>query len=84
MRSDDNRGAKGRKVSGKTTTLAQYILDAGLLEGPRGAAIAVTAVTQPRRVAAIGATHRVSHERGTIMGEEVGYTVRLESQCSDA
>ena len=74
----------GETGSGKTTKLAQYILDAGLAEGKgdrRGAAIAVT---QPRRVAAIGAAHRVSQERGTILGEEVGYTVRLESQCSGA
>eukprot|EP01043_Picozoa_sp_COSAG02_P019906 COSAG02_NODE_970_length_15551_cov_4.985698_16_plen_835_part_01 len=71
----------GETGSGKTTKLAQYLLDAGLTRGGgRGGAIAVT---QPRRVAAIGAAQRVSAERDGRVGEEVGYSVRLENACSD-
>ena len=39
------------------------------------------ACTQPRRVAAITVAQRVSQERGTSIGEEVGYTVRFDD-CS--
>jgi HrpA-like RNA helicase len=73
----------GETGSGKTTQLAQFLLDAGLAtqEGHEGG----IAVTQPRRVAAIGAAHRVASERGGgSVGGEVGYTVRLESECSAA
>ena len=71
----------GETGSGKTTKLAQYLLDAGLTRvGDRVGAIAVT---QPRRVAAIGAAQRVSAERDGRVGEEVGYSVRLENACSD-
>ena len=39
------------------------------------------AITQPRRVAAIGAAQRVAQERGGEVGGEVGYEVR--ARCAD-
>lgn len=71
----------GETGSGKTTKLAQYLLDAGLTR--RGDRVGAIAVTQPRRVAAIGAAQRVSAERDGMVGDEVGYSVRLENACSD-
>ncbi len=73
----------GETGSGKTTKLAQYLLDAGLTRGADGDRVGAIAVTQPRRVAAIGAAQRVSAERDGRVGDEVGYSVRLENACSD-
>ena len=39
----------------------------------------VIGITQPRRVAAI--TERVAEERGTELGDEVGYSVRFD-ECT--
>jgi ATP-dependent RNA helicase DHX8/PRP22 len=68
----------GETGSGKTTQVAQILLDAGLA----GAAGAV-AVTQPRRVAAVAVARRVAAERGASrIGAEVGYAIRFEDRCS--
>ncbi|KAJ8315572.1 LOW QUALITY PROTEIN: hypothetical protein KUTeg_007722 [Tegillarca granosa] len=45
---------------------------------------AVIAVTQPRRVAAITVSQRVSEERGRELGQLVGYCVRFEDVTSEA
>jgi len=74
----------GETGSGKTTKLAQYILDAGLTRTKDKAGkerVGAIAITQPRRVAAIGAAQRVAQERNGRIGEEVGYSVRLENEC---
>ncbi|KAF9228541.1 P-loop containing nucleoside triphosphate hydrolase protein [Gyrodon lividus] len=63
----------GQTGSGKTTQLPQYLLESGW--AARGNVIACT---QPRRVAATSVAIRVAAEIGTILGEEVGYTVRFE------
>jgi ATP-dependent RNA helicase DHX8/PRP22 len=68
----------GDTGSGKTTQIAQILLDAGLA-GERGG----IAVTQPRRVAAVSVARRVAQERDAPLGREVGYTVRFED-CSCA
>lgn len=66
----------GETGSGKTTQIAQYLLDSGLFRD------GVIGITQPRRVAAITVAKRVSEERGTRIGEEVGYSVRFDECCS--
>lgn len=40
------------------------------------------AITQPRRVAAIAMARRVSQERGTRLGDVVGYTIRFEDRSN--
>ena len=65
--------------SGKTTQVAQLLLDGGLL-GENGR----VAVTQPRRVAAVTVARRVAWERGCALGDSVGYTVRFEDVSSSS
>lgn len=63
--------------AGKTTRVPPAILDAGLaaLSDKRPGQILVL---QPRRVAARAAAVRMSEERGTKLGAEIGYQVRHE------
>ena len=76
----------GETGSGKTTQIAQYLLDSGLFRSMIGDSLScrdgVIGITQPRRVAAITVAKRVSEERGTRIGEEVGYSVRFDECCS--
>jgi ATP-dependent helicase HrpB len=62
--------------SGKTTQVPQMILDSGLAGAKR------IVVLQPRRVAARTVAARVAWERGTPLGQEVGYQVRFDDQTS--
>lgn len=39
-------------------------------------------VTQPRRISAIGVSERIAAERGEVIGETAGYSIRLESKKS--
>lgn len=39
-------------------------------------------ITQPRRMAAVSMAARVSKERGTELGEQVGYTIRFDDKTS--
>ncbi|KAH6761194.1 RNA helicase family protein [Perilla frutescens var. hirtella] len=66
----------GETGCGKTTQLPQYILEANIESG-RGAFCNIIC-TQPRRIAAMAVSERVSTERGESLGESVGYKVRLE------
>lgn len=72
---------KAEPGAGKTTRVPPAILDAGLAEltGKRPGQIVVL---QPRRVAARAAASRMSDERGTTLGAEIGYQVRLEGKFS--
>lgn len=67
--------------AGKTTRVPPAIFDGGLanLEGGGTGQIVVL---QPRRIAARSAAARISDERGTVPGEEIGYRVRLEGKSS--
>merc|ERR1719353_2607704 len=63
----------GETGSGKTTQIPSLMLEAGLTRGRK-----VVACTQPRRVAAMSVSKRVSEELDVELGEEVGYTIRFE------
>ncbi|KAL7422216.1 hypothetical protein Q5752_002862 [Cryptotrichosporon argae] len=63
----------GQTGSGKSTQLPQYLHEAGWADGGR-----VIACTQPRRVAATSVAQRVAEEVGSILGDEVGYSIRFE------
>ena len=74
----------GETGSGKTTQLAQMLLDSSTstssdLSAEGGSMIAVT---QPRRVAAVTVARRVAWERGVRIGDQVGYSVRFEEFSS--
>lgn len=68
---------QGQTGSGKTTQLPQYCLEAGWAQDGR-----VIACTQPRRVAATSVAARVAQEVGSVLGDEVGYTIRFEDMSS--
>lgn len=66
---------------GKTTQVPQFLLDAGWTaadQGFRGTRKRLIAITQPRRLAATTLAARVAEERGSVLGEEIGYSVRFE------
>lgn len=66
----------GETGSGKSTQMTQYLAEAGYTTRGR------IGCTQPRRVAAISVAKRVAEERGTRLGEEVGYAIRFEDVTS--
>lgn len=68
---------QGQTGSGKTTQLPQYCMEAGWAQDGR-----VIACTQPRRVAATSVAARVAQEVGSLLGDEVGYTIRFEDVSS--
>lgn len=65
----------GETGSGKTTQVPQYILELH----PEH----VIACTQPRRVAALSVSERVSAEMDVVLGDEVGYTIRFDDKSSE-
>jgi len=71
---------EGETGCGKTTQVAQYILEeAAEKEEP-----CMVICTQPRRISAISVSERVADERGEHLGGAVGYAVRMESKASAA
>ncbi|CAH1775187.1 unnamed protein product [Owenia fusiformis] len=70
----------GETGCGKTTQVAQFILDDFITRG-MGSMCRVVC-TQPRRISAISVAERVAEERNERCGKEnsVGYQIRLESQ----
>ncbi|MDQ5964656.1 MAG: ATP-dependent helicase HrpB [Cyanobacteriota bacterium erpe_2018_sw_39hr_WHONDRS-SW48-000098_B_bin.30] len=67
--------------AGKTTRIPPAVLDANLANLASGQPGQIV-VLQPRRVAARSAAARISDERGTKLGQEIGYMVRHERLCS--
>ena len=63
----------GETGSGKTTQIPSLMLEAGVNRGRK-----LIACTQPRRVAAMSVSKRVSEELDVELGEEVGYSIRFE------
>ncbi|CAJ2503955.1 Uu.00g113490.m01.CDS01 [Anthostomella pinea] len=70
----------GATGSGKTTQVAQMILDHFISMGS-GASCNVVC-TQPRRIAASSVARRVAVERNEDLGDSVGYHVRLDAATS--
>lgn len=66
----------GETGCGKTTQVAQFILDDYIM-GKRGSACRIIC-TQPRRISAISIAERVADERTEKIGNSVGYHIRLE------
>ncbi|KAI3433192.1 RNA helicase [Psidium guajava] len=66
----------GETGCGKTTQIPQFILESQIDSG-RGALCNIIC-TQPRRISAMSVSERVASERGEILGDSVGYKVRLE------
>jgi ATP-dependent RNA helicase DDX35 len=56
-----------------TAEIPQYLHEAGWTNNNL-----VVACTQPRRVAATSVATRVAEEVGTVLGDEVGYSIRFE------
>jgi ATP-dependent RNA helicase DHX57 len=68
----------GETGSGKSTQSAQFILD-DLYQRCLGESAKIIC-TQPRRISALGLADRVSEERCSPVGQEVGYIIRGESK----
>ena len=68
----------GETGSGKSTQSVQFVLD-DLIQRQLGD-VANIICTQPRRISALGLADRVSDERCSPVGEEIGYTIRGESK----
>lgn len=68
----------GETGSGKSTQSVQFVLD-DMIQRKLGAAANIIC-TQPRRISALGLADRVSEERCTMVGDEVGYAIRGESK----
>ncbi|KAB7504711.1 ATP-dependent RNA helicase DHX36, partial [Armadillidium nasatum] len=67
----------GETGCGKTTQVAQYILD-DIIREKNGSTCRIVC-TQPRRISAITVAERVAEERAEKLGHSVGYQIRLES-----
>jgi HrpA-like RNA helicase len=67
----------GETGCGKTTQLAQFVIDdwKGVHSTPPQRRR--VAISNPRRVGAITVARRVSQERGVVLGREVGFSVRF-------
>jgi ATP-dependent RNA helicase DHX57 len=70
----------GETGSGKSTQSAQFILDDLYSKGFGDATKIIC--TQPRRISALGLADRVSEERCSTVGQEVGYIIRGESKTT--
>ncbi|XP_076061555.1 ATP-dependent RNA helicase Rhau [Oratosquilla oratoria] len=67
----------GETGCGKTTQVAQFIMDDAIASG-NGSTCRIVC-TQPRRISAISVAQRVADERGERLGKSIGYQIRLES-----
>jgi ATP-dependent RNA helicase DHX57 len=70
----------GETGSGKSTQSVQFILD-HLINSQQGTSAKIIC-TQPRRISALGLSDRVSAERCSQEGQEIGYIIRGDSRVS--
>ncbi|CAG0884517.1 unnamed protein product [Darwinula stevensoni] len=70
----------GMTGCGKSTQVPQFILDDWL--SSQSGSCCYVAVTQPRRISAVGLAERVAQERVEKVGNVVGYQIRLQSCTS--
>lgn len=68
---------EGETGSGKTTQIPQFLLPLLCKDNNK-----MVACTQPRRVATMSVSKRVSEEMDVELGQEVGYTIRFEDMTS--
>lgn len=73
---------KAAPGAGKTTRVPPAMLDGGLADLPGRSGVGQIVVLQPRRVAARAAATRISEERGTELGDQIGYQVRFEKRAT--
>ncbi|XP_034188287.1 ATP-dependent DNA/RNA helicase DHX36 [Osmia lignaria lignaria] len=66
----------GETGCGKTTQIAQFILDDQIEQG--NGSVTKIICTQPRRISAISVAERVAAERAEKLGRSVGFHIRLE------
>lgn len=66
----------GETGCGKTTQVAQFILDDYIRKG--NGSLCRIVCTQPRRISAVSVATRVANERVEPLGISVGYQIRLE------
>ena len=68
----------GATGSGKSSQSVQFVLD-DLIQKGLGSAVNIVC-TQPRRISALALADRVSEERCSSVGDEVGYSIRGDSK----
>ncbi len=61
--------------AGKTTRVPPALLDAGFAQSGQ------ILLLEPRRLAARAAARRMAFERGSTLGDEIGYQVRFDQRC---
>lgn len=76
-RPTDPRGREPRVATALMLEIPQYLHEAGWTNDNL-----VVACTQPRRVAATSVATRVAEEMGSVLGDEVGYSIRFEDLSS--
>lgn len=76
LRAERNGVLQASTGAGKTTRVPPGLLDAGL------AGEKLIVVLEPRRLAARAAAYRMAEERGSPVGEEIGYQVRFDRKSS--
>ena len=67
----------GETGCGKSTQIPQYLHESGWTSEKWK-----VCVTQPRRVAVVSVAMRVAEERGSFIGEEIGYSIRFDDCCN--